>query len=146
KKSIITAAVLVAAAYAGQSLAHSAGATIDAAGNNASATDLAEVFCYNDGSGEPDQLFVQIRDNSSPVAGLLLSAQIYKDNQMTNTTDTVSGDSGYSNSAVVKGGFGGYNISVSKTKAGARDFDITYHCLTSGDVHTGTDITVFQAQ
>ena len=143
KKIIMAASIMVAA---GDAFAHSAGATIDAAGNNASATDLASVICYDDGNGAPHHLYTQIQDTSSPVSGLLVSTQIYKDNQMTNTTDTVSGDANYSIPAILNGGQGEYILSVSKTAVGARNFNITYHCQTAADVHTGTDITVFQVQ
>lgn len=146
KETLIAASLLAALGQAGQALAHSAGAVIDAGGTNASATDLAEVICYDDGNGTPDRLYVQVQDTSAPVSGLLLSAQIFKDGQMTNTTDTVSGDANYSAPASLKGGEGAYEISVSKTAVGARSFNITYHCLTAKDVHTGTDITLFQAQ
>ncbi len=139
---IITASIL----GAGQALAHSAGAVLDPAGNNASATDLAEVTCYDDGNGPPHHLYTQIQDLSPPVPGLLLSTQIFKGNQMTNATDTVSGDPNPSSPATINGGAGTYYISVSKTNVGARSFNITYHCQTVNDVHTGTDIQVDQAQ
>ena len=146
KKIIMAASIMVAAGYAGGASAHSAGATIDSAGNNASATDLAQVICYDDGDGPTDHLFVQIQDASSPVSGLLVSAQIYKDNKMTNTTDTVSGDANASPGTTLIGGNGVYYLSVSKTAIGARNFTVTYHCQTAAEVHTGTDITVFQVQ
>jgi len=146
KKIIMAASIMVAAGYAGGALAHSAGATIDSDGNNASATDLAQVICYDDGDGPADHLYVTIQDNSPPVSGLLLSAQIFKDGQMTNVTDTVSGDANSSPPARISGGDGVYYLSVSKTATGARNFTVTYHCQTAADVHTGTDITVLQGQ
>ena len=146
KKTLVTSLILAAIAYANYAAAHSAGATIDAAGNNASATDLAQVICYDDGDGPTDHLYVTIQDNSPPVSGLLLSAQVYKDGHMTNVTDTVSGDANSSPSAKISGGDGVYYLSVSKTATGARDFTVTYHCQTAADVHTGTDITVLQVQ
>jgi len=142
----MAASIMVAAGYAGGALAHSAGATIDSDGNNASATDLAQVICYDDGDGPADHLYVTIQDNSPPVSGLLLSAQIFKDGQMTNVTDTVSGDANSSPPARISGGDGVYYLSVSKTATGARNFTVTYHCQTAADVHTGTDITVLQGQ
>ena len=146
KNGFITALILAVIGYSGHTLAHSAGATIDSAGNNASATDLAQVICYYDGDGPTDHLYVTIQDNSPPVSGLLLSAQVYKDGHMTNVTDTVSGDANSSPSAKISGGDGVYYLSVSKTATGARDFTVTYHCQTAADVHTGTDITVLQVQ
>ena len=152
KKSFISASILIVASYSSQLMAHSAGATIDGGGGSANATDLAQVFCYDDGNGQPDHLVVQIKDLSPPVSGLLLSAQIYGGNKMTNVTDTVSGDGAASNEAVLVGGeilsdgVQLYYISVSKTKAGVRNFEIIYHCMSSFSTHVGTDITVLQVQ
>ncbi|MGZ4954202.1 MAG: hypothetical protein ACXV8Q_03740 [Methylobacter sp.] len=146
KNAFISASLLVAVGYANFALAHNAGGPIDAGSNNASATDLAAVSCFDDGSGTPSRLFAQIKDMSAPVPGLLTSFHIYKGTQMTTTTDTVSGDANYSAGVSLNGGPGTYYISVSKTDAGVRIFDIIYHCLTSGGDHTGTDISVFQVQ
>lgn len=134
------------ATAAGQALAHSAGAVLDAAGNNASATDMAQVICYDDGNGTPHHLYTQIQDLSPPVPGLYLSTQIYTDTQMANATDPVSGDTSPSPVAAVAGGEGPYYVVISKTAAGARTFDFTYHCQTANDTHTGTDISVLQVQ
>ena len=65
---------------------------------------------------------------------------------MTTSTDTVSGDAFYSPGVRLNGGAGVYYISATKTGAGARLFDVIWHCMTSGDVHTGTDINVYQIQ
>lgn len=146
KKAFITASILVALGYAGSAPAHSGGGIIDPAGNNASATDLAAVTCSDDGNGAPHHLAAQIKDMSGPVPGLLLSLHIYKGNQMTTTTDTVSGDAAYSPLITLNGGAGVYYMSATKTNAGGRLFDVIWHCVTSNDVHTGTDITVLQFQ
>jgi hypothetical protein len=146
KNAFISASLLVVVGYANFALAHNAGGSIDAGSNNASATDLAAVSCYDDGGGTPSRLFAQIKDMSAPVPGLLTSFHIYKGTQMTTTTDTVSGDANYSGGVSLNGGPGTYYISVSKTDAGVRIFDIIYHCLTSAGDHTGTDIAVYQVQ
>ena len=80
------------AGYSGLGWTHNAGATLDSGGANASATGLAAVTCFDDGSGEPDHLFAQVRDHSEPVEGLLLSIQLYKGAQAINSTDPISGD------------------------------------------------------
>ena len=141
---ILLAASLLAAS--GHAWPHSASAVLDPAGNNAAATDLAQVICYDDGNGPADRLYIQIQDLSPPAPGLLLSAEIFKDGKMTNTTDTVSADALASNPAVLVAGDGVYYLSVSKTAAGARSFTVTYHCQTANDTHTGTDISVLQGQ
>jgi hypothetical protein len=145
-KALATALILSSIGYAEGIFAHSAGGVIDAAGNNPSATDLAQVSCYDDGDGPTGFLFIQIQDLSAPVQGLLMSIQALKDSQMINDSDLVSGDGNPSPGAQLWGGNGVYYISVSKTAAGARTFNVTYHCMTSAGVHTGTDITLLQAQ
>ncbi len=142
-KSFISVALLVAAGYASHAFAHTAAGMLDPNGNNPNATDVAQVICYDDGDGPTDHLYVQIQDNSSPVPGLFVSAQVLKDNQngsqMANTTDTSPGDNSASNPIAVGSGDGLYWLSVSKTNvAGPRQFTVTYHCQTIDDVHTGT--------
>jgi hypothetical protein len=146
KKAFITASILLAAGYADIALAHSGGGLIDGAGNKASATDLAAVTCFDDGNGAPQCLMGQVKDFSSPVAGLLVSFHIYKGNQMTTSTDSISEDASYSPLVTLNGGPGVYYISVTKTSVGARIFDVIWHCETAGGVHTGTDISVLQFQ
>lgn len=146
KKAFITASILAAVGYNGAALAHSGGGPIDSASNNASATDLAAVTCYDDGNGAPARLYGQIKDMSPPVAGLLLNFHIYKGQQMITSTDTVSGDANYSQEVRLNGGPGVYYISATKTKAGVRLFDVIWHCETIGGIHTGTDIVVYQIQ
>ncbi len=126
--------------------AHTAGATLGADGTNASATGLAAITCFDDGNGEPEGLFVQIKDLSAPVPGLLISAQIYKGTKATNITDTISGDANYSVGAQLDGGAGVYWLMVNKTDVGARAFEIIWHCMTDDHVHTGTEIIVRQFQ
>jgi hypothetical protein len=146
KKAFLTASILAAVGYAGAALAHSGGGAMDPGSNNASATDLAAVTCYDDGNGAPDHLYGQIKDMSAPVQGLLLNFHIYKGLQMITSTDSVSGDANYSPVVKLNGGSGVYYISATKTAAGVRLFDVIWHCETSGGIHTGTDIVVYQIQ
>jgi hypothetical protein len=146
KKAFITASIFAAVGYAGAALAHSGGGPIDSGSNNASATDLAAVTCFDDGNGAPDHLSGQIKDMSTPVSGLLLNFHIYKGQQMITGTDTISGDASYSPLVKLHGGAGVYYISATKTNAGVRLFDVIWHCETSGGIHTGTEIEVYQIQ
>lgn len=146
KKSLLTASVLALAGYAVTASAHEAGGVIDAAGTNASASDFASVSCYDDGDGAPAYLFIQIEDQSAPVPGLLMTMLAAKGNQMVSTSDPVSGDRKASPSVKLVGGEGTYYIAALKTAAGARTFTVYYHCMTSKDTHTGTDITALQLQ
>ena len=147
KKTFIAAFIFAIFGYSAHALAHTAIGTLDPNGNNPNDTALAQVTCYNDDDGDADHLYIQIQDNSSPIPGLYVSAQILKDNSangistssMSNTTDTTSGDAAPSNPTAVGSGNGLYWLSVSKTNvAGPRNFTITYHCQTANDVHTGT--------
>ncbi len=126
------------------SQAHSARATLDAAGNKASFTALARVTCSDDGSGPPALLSARVRDNSPPVAGLIINLQLLKGTQALSISDTVSGNADYSDSLQLAGGAGVYTVLLNKTAAGARNFDIEWHCLTATGDHTGTDIIVDQ--
>jgi hypothetical protein len=137
---------MLAAGYPSAGLTHSAGATLDANGTTLSATGLAAIACFDDGSGEPHQLFAQIRDLSEPVDGLLLNVQLLKGNKATNSTDPISGDGEYSPGVVLEGGPGIYYIMVNKTGPGPRAFDVVWHCETADNFHTGTSITVLQFQ
>ncbi len=146
KKTLVAVSLLIAAGYADITSAHSGGGTIDAAGTNASASDLAVVTCFDDGNGAPHHLAAQVKDSSNPVSGLLLSLHLQKGNQMTTSTDTVSGDANYSPLIMLNGGAGVYYMSVTKSNAGSRIFDVIWHCVTNNGDHTGTDISVVQAQ
>ena len=142
KKVFITASILIVTGHTGNALAHSGGAIIDPGSNNASATDLAAVTC---GSGT-HHLTARVRDNSGPASGLLLSLHLYKGTQMTTITDTVSGDANYSPYINLNGGAGVYYMSATKTNAGVRVFDVEWHCQSSDDQHTDTDLGVLQFQ
>lgn len=124
--------------------AHDAAATMDPASNSATFTGYGFVTCFDDGNGVADKLVASVRDHSPPVAGLLVNLQILKGNRAASVTDPVSGDGNGSPAISVKGGNGVYLILVNKTAPGARDFSIEYHCMTANNVHTGTDIGVYQ--
>ncbi|NOT83263.1 MAG: hypothetical protein HOP02_00470 [Methylococcaceae bacterium] len=143
KKILLSTAILLSAGFSSITLAHSGGATL---GADASATDLASVTCYDDGNGPADHLLIAVEDGSAPIPGLLVNMQAFKDNKMTNVTDPVSGDGNSSPEAMLRGGNGDYRISVNKTNTGLRDFEVTFHCETSNNIHTGTDINVLQVQ
>jgi hypothetical protein len=126
------------------SFAHSTRATIDPAGNSATFTGLARVTCFDDGGGPAAQLMARVRDNSAPVANLLLNLQLLKGTSAISISDTVSGDANYSDFIALSGGNGTYTMMLNKTAAGARNFDIEWHCVTGSGQHTGTDIIVDQ--
>lgn len=124
--------------------AHDAAATMDPVGNSATFTGYGFVTCFDDGNGSADKLVASVNDLSPPVPGLLVNLQILKGNRAASVTDPVSGDGNGSPVITVRGGNGVYLIMVNKTGVGARNFSIQYHCMTANDVHTGTDIGVYQ--
>ena len=126
--------------------AHSTSDVMDRNANNAHFTGLARVTCFNDGSGNATYLNARVRDTSAPVPGLLVNLQLLKGGMAISTTDTVSGDASYTNYIALPGGNGVYYIVLNKTAAGARSFDLEWHCTTADGVHTGTDIIVDQFQ
>ena len=97
-------------------------------------------------NGEPDGLFVQIKDLSAPVSGLYISVQVYKGTQAINITDTISGDADFSQGVQLNGGAGTYQLMLNKTDVGAKAFELVWHCMTANHVHTGTNILVRQFQ
>jgi hypothetical protein len=117
---------------------------MDAPGTSATFTGLGRVTCFDDGSGPAALLMARIRDNSSVVPGLLVNLQLLKGPAALSISDTVSGDATYSDYIALPGGNGVYTIMVNKTAAGARNFDLEWHCLTADNLHTGTDIIVDQ--
>lgn len=141
KKAFIAASIL-AAAVPGIAQAHGGGGAIDPNGDNPSATILAGVNC----SGGTDFLVAQVRDDSGFVPGLFLSLHLQKGLKMTSVTDTVSGDNFASAEAHLAGGDGQYFMSLTKTDAGTRNFDVTWHCMNNNGDHTDTEISVYQVQ
>lgn len=143
KTAFFASAILAAMGYAGSAMAYGIGnGVLDPGGNNASATDLAQVNC----PAGTHHFSAAVQDNSSPVPGLLLSLHIYKDTQMTTATDAVSGDGGWSDIVSVVGGAGTYYLSVRKTNVGARAFTVGWDCRTADNVSTGIDLKVLQVQ
>ncbi len=124
--------------------AHGGGAVMDPAGNKASFTAYASITCFDDGNGPASYLTARVRDNSAPLAGMVVSLQLLKGSRAISVSDTVSGDANYSAFVSLPGGNGVYSLLLNKSLAGARSFDLEWHCMTAGDVHTGTDIVVNQ--
>ncbi len=143
KSGFIAASLLAAMGYAGHAMAYGVGsAVLDAAGNNASATDLASVNC----PAGTHHLSAAVQDTSPAAPGLWVSLRLFKDTQMTTVTDTVSADGNWSPIATLNGGPGTYYLSVSKTNVGARNFTVGWECQSADNVGTGTDIQVLQIQ
>jgi hypothetical protein len=138
-KTSILAATLVATVA--PALADSARATL---GNSATFTGLARVTCFNDGNGPAAMLVARVRDNSEAIHGLMVNIQLVKGAAALSISDEISGDAAFSDYIALPGGNGEYIMMVNKTAAGQRNFDIEWHCMTAGNLHTGTDISLQQ--
>ena len=142
KKIAAAGAFSLVAGYAGTAAAHDVfSQPIGAAVN---ATDLYQVTCSDDGDGPAQRLDVYLRDDTTGTS--ILSVQVQKGVLAKNITDPKGADGLYTPVTSLLGGNGVYNLIVDKTIAGARVFDITYHCMTSDNVHTGTSIVRWQVQ
>jgi hypothetical protein len=143
-KILLSASVIVTTGYAAICGAHGGGAVLDPAGNKATFTALARVTCFDDGNGAADYLVAKIRDNSPPVPGMFVSLQLLKGSKAISITDTTPGDADFSPEVTLQGGNGTYFMMADKTMAGARNFEVEWHCKTATGVHTGTDLFVDQ--
>lgn len=143
-KLTLSFSLALACITASKVYAHGGGATMDEAGTKASFTALARITCFDDGVGPAQFLVARVRDNSASLPGMFVSLQLLKGTRATSVTDLTPGDADYSAFATLSGGNGTYNLILNKTKAGARSFDLEWHCLTATNEHTGTDIIVDQ--
>jgi hypothetical protein len=141
---LLPAVLLTALIPTGQVFAHGGGAVMDGSGSKASFTGLVRITCFDDGAGPASYLMARVRDKSPVQAGLLVNLQLLKGVRAVSVTDPVSGNADYSPYAVLAGGNGVYTMLLNKTMAGARSFDLEWHCMTAINDHTGTEIIVDQ--
>ena len=115
-------------------------------GATVGATDYYQVKCSNNGTGNTERLEIQIKDNTAGAS--ILSAQVQKGLFAANTTDPVGNDDFGNSSPLVSvaGGNGIYDVTVNKTTAAARSYDLSYHCKTKTNAHAGTTIAQKQNQ
>jgi hypothetical protein len=132
-------------AAASEASAHSQSGSL---GTAASATDYYEVTCYNDGQGQPGSLVVQIRD-ASPGAAPSVHAQVHRGLSLKSVSDDLVGDIQPSVQIYLNEGAGVYAVLVDKSGAGAKFYDLTYHCWTGPNgtgVHTGSSLIPRQSE
>lgn len=144
QKLLIMTSIFVMTGYVATASAHGGGAMLDPDGNKATFTALARVTCYDDGNGSADYITAKIRDNSPAIPGMFVSLQLLKGSRAISVTDTTPGDAQFSEQVTLQGGNGVYYMMANKTIAGARNFEVEWHCMTANHVHTGTDILVDQ--
>ena len=138
----LTLATALLLGYAGMASAHDW--LNEPIGAGVGATDYFQVTCSDDGTGPAARLDISVHDQTAGAA--ILSLQAQKGLIARNTTDAVGGDGTYSPLVSVASGNGVYNVMVDKKIAGARAYDIFYHCKTAGNLHTGTSIARKQNQ
>ena len=138
-------ATCLAAVLAAGAAAHT---QIGALGPAASATDYYQVTCSNDGTGPPQSLLLELRDEG-PQGGPLLSVQVFRNGELANATDPDDTDLDFGPLIWVNGGGGVYHVLVDKSGAGAENYRLSYHCVTGPNgtgQHTGTSTSVRQNQ
>jgi hypothetical protein len=136
-KALLAASILAALGYVGGVSAHEQGGTL---GKPAATTHYYQVTCYDDGSGPADHLSIQVKDEL-PKAKPLVSVLVVTGLQAKNSTDAIDGDAIASPVLNIKGVNGTtYYVFVNKTSTGIETYSLDYHCLTSTNAHTGTDI------
>ena len=98
-------------------------------GADVSATHYLVVTCSVDGSMIPDKMYFRINSLSTKP---LVSAQVAKDNFVTNMTSKRGG-------AEIRQGEGEYRITIDKNGNGVARYSIEYHCESGGN-HTETTL------
>lgn len=119
--------------------AHDSG--LQTLGAGITATDVFQTTCFDDGNGKPAYLQVQVQSLApvlKPEPLISIQALTSTGKKAASATDLIGGDTGLSKAINVYGGPATYFIMVDKAKAGAKNYQFTYHCETAGNVHTGT--------
>lgn len=135
-------ALLLLPLFSGNLWAHT---QLGALGKPASATDIYQVTCLDDGNGPPHHLSTQVMDRA-PVAPPMVSVTMTKDGKSAKSTDPIDGDNQYSPETPLPGGGGAYLVSVTKSAKGSEIYTLQYHCITANNVHTGSSLVKKQDQ
>jgi hypothetical protein len=145
RRALAAATALLSAGYTGLAPAHT---QVGSLGQNINATDTYQITCSDDGNGAPARLVAAIKDRP-PVKPPLVSVTIQWDSQNAVSTDPVDGDNAAGPEVALAGGAGPYTATIKKlNKPGRPDasrqypeiYELTYHCLTAANVHTGTNL------
>jgi hypothetical protein len=160
RKSIIQAIpsvfLFLISGYSNFALAHDVSGSLGKAKSGSVATDIYEVSCLNDGSGEPTKLMFQVID-TAPVKKPTISIQAVKidtGERSIVSTDPKDGDKKYSplvGFAPIGGGTGVYQMIITKSQTapivkGFELYKALYHCYTATNEHTGTVRAMTQNQ
>jgi len=120
-------------------------------GPAAGATDYYRIQCSNDGSGNAGKLVVTVKAGKKKGPPLSLQIATESPETVTNLTDANPKDKLGSRTVEVADDIDGsangyYFVAVNKSAAGIQSYQFQYHCITDLDVHTGTDIAIWQNQ
>jgi hypothetical protein len=142
-KTLFTASLFAVFGITGNASAHDQSGVL---GKLPSSTHFYQVTCSDDGNGPADHLSIQVKDEL-PKAKPLINVLVVTGLTAQSTTDLVDGDALASPLLNIKGGDGSgtitYYVFVTKTALGKETYTLDYHCITSNEVHTGTDIYRF---
>jgi hypothetical protein len=140
-----TAVWVVGSLIATSAVAHTRN---DSLGVAASATDLLQVTCFDNGSGAPQSIHVEIVD-SSPGAAPQVGVQLQRGDSLVSASDTADADALPSPEIGLNGPTGLFTVLVTKTGSGAKTYSLSFHCTTGLDgsgSHAGTSLSVLQNQ
>lgn len=130
-------------AVAGLASAHTQSGALGSTANGNAATDIYSVSCYNDGSGVPTKIWLQVKD-LAPVLAPVISIKTATSGV---STDTVDGDANYSTAVTSVGASAKLSVMKSaSTVKGSETYVAQFHCQTANGTHTGTDWAMTQNQ
>ena len=141
-KLIITSLLLIIT-YTEFAFADTQAGAIGRKKSKAGGADIYQVTCSNDGRGEPDHLYVEVKDlRPKNPAQLGIQATVTTTGAASAMAkDAKDGDYYASPGTTIQGGAGPYQMTVTKTRSsliGAEIYLAVFHCETADGTHTGT--------
>ncbi len=135
--------------YCGLSFAHNQSGSFTT--GLVSAVDYYVVSCSDDGNGAPAYLEAQVKDMTANSAKVNILVQKGTTGCSTKacaqfSIDTIDSDTGYSPLIKLSQASGSYNLYVSHTGSGTDSYDVSVHCKTATNLHTGTAVSAKQQQ
>lgn len=146
-------ALLLVNGFMGIVEAHTQPGAIGRTKSKAGGTDIYEVTCFNanDGTGDPDHLYVDVKDMRPRNPALVsIQATVSATGIATPVSiDTKDSDAFPSAGNVVAGAGGPYIMTVQKSRSrlvGKEVYIAEFHCQSATGNHTGTDWRMIQNQ
>jgi hypothetical protein len=151
-KIIMLATLLLAIGYGELVAAHTLPGSLGRKKSKTPATDIYEVTCSNanDGTGEPDHLYVDVKDlRPRNPAQISVQTMLASGAASPISIDAKDSDPYPSPGYTLVGGAGPYLMTVNKSRsrvAGAEVYVVEFHCQSAAGEHTGTDLVRKQNQ